>query len=123
MKILDDYGIHLEMDFSKIRKVKSMAYEEATPGDVIKFEKPGDFVEGIYIGYEESRQFPGSFALKYAVSQNVKVVFVSGIVIDLIRTNSIEKGDKIKVLFEGKKKNKAGTHEYNDYKVFFERRE
>lgn len=94
--------------------------KEATSGDVFKFEKKGDAIEGVYMGYEASKQFPSSFALRVSVSGKPVVAFVSGIVIDLIKTNNIMSGQKVRVEFLGKKKTQDGKKEYNDYKVMYE---
>ena len=94
-------------------------YKKATSGDVVKFETDGDFVEGKLIGFEPSRQFPDSYAVKVETEDGIKVVFVSGIVVDLINANSVKKGQQVKLLFKGKKDNKAKTAKYNDYELFF----
>lgn len=95
-------------------------YKEATSGDVVKFEKEGDSLEGKYVGHEESAQYKNSFALKIDVKdKGVKVVFVSNIVIDLLKTNSIKQGQQIKVEFLGLVENQAKTFKYKDYKLLF----
>lgn len=93
---------------------------EATSGDVFKFENAGDFIQGIFLGYEESKTYPGSYSVKVSQeNQKIKVVFVSGIVIDKIKANQIEPGDTIKIDYLGKRKTQDGKKDYNDYKVFF----
>lgn len=94
--------------------------KEATSGEVIKLEKEGDSIEGIYNGYEESKQFKGSYAVKISVDGKPNVVFVSGIVVDLIETNSIKIGMKIKIQYTGKQKSSKSGMDYNTYKVFYE---
>ena len=94
-------------------------YKEATTGNVVKFVKQGDSIEGAFIGTEESKQFQGSYALSVSDKEETKVAFVSGIVIDLIKKNGIIPGNQIKVVFQGKKKTQDNKREYNDYKVFF----
>lgn len=95
-------------------------FKEATGGDVVKFENEGDKLEGIYRGHEESKQFPNSYALSVETGKDeVKVVFVSGIVIDLINKNDIAKGTQIKLEFLGLKKTQDGKREYNDYKLLY----
>jgi len=94
-------------------------YKQATSGDVVKFEKEGDAIEGKLMTTEPSRQFPDSYALKVETTEGVKVVFVSGIVIDLITSNGVKSGQQIKVVYKGKKDNKAKTAKYNDYELYF----
>lgn len=117
---LQDYGIE-----NPIRSVKNMKeniiYEEAKETDIIKFEKSGDYLEGEYLDFEESRQYPGSFIIKVNTDTGLKGVFVSGIVIDKIRNNMIKQGVLIKIEYLGKKKTQDNKREYNDYKLYFAR--
>ncbi len=95
-------------------------YKEAASGDVVKFENAGDFAEGELVGYEESKQYPNSYAVRFKDSDGeIKVVFVSGIVIDLFNSNSIKNGQEIKIEYLGKEKTKDGKREYNNYKVLY----
>lgn len=93
--------------------------KQATSGDVVKFENEGDAVEGKLIGFEPSRQYPDSYAVRVQTSEGVKIVFTSGIVVSLIEANNISKGQYVKIVYKGKKKNKEGTREYNDYDLFY----
>ena len=124
---LNDFGI----EWHWLVKEKGMVYttmeenkmaeefKEATSGDVVKFEKEGDNLEGTYLGHEESKQYPGSYAVKIRKNDEVKVVFVSAIVIDLIKGNGIVPGTEVKIDFLGKKKTQDGKREYNDYKLLY----
>ena len=94
-------------------------YKQATSGDVMKFEKEGDAIEGKLLGFEPSRQFPESYALSVEVDGKPTTVFVSGIVIDLITKNNIQKKQQIKVVYKGKKRNKKDTADYNDYELYY----
>lgn len=98
---------------------KEKEMKEATSGDVVKFENEGDSIEGTFLGYEESRQYKGSYAVSFKEGDKSKVVFVSGIVVDLIKRNSIEIGQHIRIVFQGKKKTSDGKRDYNDYKLFY----
>ena len=101
--------------------MENKKFKEATSGDVVKFDKVGDSVSGILLGYEESKQYPNSYAVKIKNPAKEKpiVCFVSGIVIDLFKTNQIVSGSEIMIEYQGKKKSKSTGMEYNDYKVFF----
>jgi len=94
-------------------------YKQATSGDVIKFTRKGDKLAGTLISWEESKQFANSFAVKVKVAGEVKVVFVSSIVIDLIKSNGIKEGDEILIRYEGKKTSEKSGMDYNDYSVFY----
>ncbi len=93
----------------------SEEYKELSAGEVIKFEKEGDKLEGKYICYEESATYKNSYALKIQTTEGLKVVFVSSIVTDLINSNNIKKEQQIKLVYNGKIQNKAKTFEYKDY--------
>lgn len=97
----------------------SEEFKQAVSGDVVKFEEAGDTLEGIYVGYEESKQYPGSFAIKVKDGDDVKIAFASGIVIDLIKSNNIQANMDIKIVFKGMAKTKDGTKEYKTYEVFY----
>jgi len=101
--------------------VDTKKFKEATSGDVVKFEKVGDNISGVLIGWEESRQYPNSYAVKIKnpADEKPKVVFVSAIVIDLFKSNNITAGNDIMIQYQGKKKSQTSGMEYNDYKVFF----
>jgi len=99
----------------------SEEYVKAKTGNVIKLSEKGDSVEGKYLGWEESAMYNKSYGIKLEIDGEPSVVFVSSIVTDLIATNQIKEGMKIKIVFEGKVPNKAGTHEYNDYSVYFKK--
>lgn len=94
-------------------------YKEATSGNVVKFENPGDSLEGIYLGYDVSSQYNESYCVRIKDGDELKAVFVSGIVIDLIKTNKITEGMNMKIEYLGKQKTQDGKREYNNYKVFF----
>ena len=85
-------------------------FKKATAGDVVKLEI-GDHIEGSFQGYEPSKQFPDSFAVRIKQGDDIKVVFVSKIVTDLIDSNGILSGQQIRIFFKGMKKNEAGTRE------------
>lgn len=108
----------IELEVKKMPDVEE-GFREATSGDVVKFEKEGDSVQGTYVGYEESKQYPNSYAVRVKNGEGIKTVFTSGIVLDLIKTNSIVAGTEIKIVFKGKKKTSDGKREYNDYKVYY----
>lgn len=92
--------------------------QELKTGDVYKFTATGQKIEGIYMGYEESKQYPQSYAVKMNVEGTLQVVFVSAIVIDMLNSNDIIKGKKIQIEFLGKIKTKDGKRTYNNYKVY-----
>lgn len=97
-------------------------YMEATAGNVIKLENEGDFIEGIYKGFEESKQFKESYALTVIGDDNKpQVAFVSGIVIDLLQRNDIKPNDRVKVVFKGMKKAEKSGREYKTYQVLYKR--
>ena len=95
-------------------------YKKATSGDVVKLVNKGDSVSGVYLGYEESKQYTGTYAVKVKnpASESATVVFVSGIVIDLIKTNNIIPGMDIMIEFKGMGQNKIGQ-EYKTYDVYY----
>lgn len=117
-KNLNTYGIKNPVPTGELIKM-SEEYKEATSGDVVKFKNEGDSVEGVYQGYEESKQYPDSYALKIKVGEDLKVVFVSGIVIDLIESNSVMKGQDVKLEYTGKKKSEKTGRNYNTYKLLY----
>jgi len=120
-KKLTTYGIEypVKKKQTKVNKMGNEEYKEATSGDVIKFEKEGDSLEGKYMGYEESATYKDSFALKVKTTEGLKVVFVSSIVVDLISSNNIQKEQQIKLVYNGMIQNKAKTFKYKDYKLLF----
>jgi hypothetical protein len=94
--------------------------KKLTSGQVVKFEAAGDSISGKLVGWEESRQYPGSYALKVknpADSDN-KVVFVSEICISKLKDNNVQPGQDIMVEFLGKVKAEKSGREYNDYNVY-----
>ncbi len=115
---LDKWGLHNPIRDGECIKM-SKDFKEATSGDVFKFEKAGDSIEGVYQGYEESRQYPDSYAVRIKQGDEVRVVFVSGIVIDKLTANGVKAGQEINIEFLGKKQNQKKTQEYNDYKVLY----
>lgn len=94
-----------------------MEWKEASMGDVVKFEKSGESIEGTYSSIEESRKFKGSYALRIETREGLKTVFVSNIVKSLLDANRVSAGDQIKLVFKGKVWNEAKTYEYNDYSL------
>lgn len=94
-------------------------FKEATSGDVVKFENPGDNITGELISVEPSRQFEKSFAVRLKQAEGIKTVFVSAIVVDLLTANQVKPGMTVKIEYLGKAKTKDGAREYNDYKVYF----
>lgn len=95
-------------------------WTKATSGNLIKFETPNASLSGNFLSIEESNQFSGSYLVKVTKEDNsVYAVFVSGLVKDLLETNNIQKGHKIKIVFLGKKKTQDGKKEYNAYEVFY----
>jgi len=98
---------------------EDIGYKEAKSGDVIKFEKEGDSIEGIYQGHEESKKYPESFAVHIKQGDDIKTVFTSNILIDLLGKNGIKEGKQIKIVYDGKKKTEDGSKEYNCYRLFY----
>lgn len=100
---------------------KIKQFKQAVSGDVYKFEKIGDSISGIFISIEESKMYPNSYALKIKnpAKENPTVIFVSGIVLELIRSNNIQSGMDIMIEYAGKKKSTKSGMEYHDYKVFY----
>ena len=94
---------------------------EAKVGDVIKLENAGDKLEGIYISHELSKKFADSFAVHLRVGEDIKVLFASQILVDLIVKNGIQNGDKVRIVYEGKKQNEAKTFSYHNYKLFYKK--
>lgn len=93
---------------------------KASSGDIKKLQKAGDSIEGFFLGYESSPTFKDSYIVKISdENKQIKAVFVSGIVVGLIRDNQIELGKKIRIVYKGKKPNRAKTKEYNDYEVYY----
>jgi len=93
--------------------------KELTSGNVVKLEE-GERLDGEYLNCEESSMFKDSYAVKVKDGEEVKTLFVSKIVKDLLETHNIKPGQKIGILFVGMKDNKTGTAKYKDYKVFAE---
>ena len=116
-KSLNAYGF--KNPIREVNKMSEGEYKEATSGDVIKFEKEGDSLEGSYMDYQESVKYKDSYALKVKTSEGLKVVFVSSIVVDLLASNNIQKGQQIKLVYNGLVENQAKTFKYKDYKLFF----
>ena len=98
--------------------VNDSSLKQAKSGDVVKLEV-GEYLEGSYMGYEESKTYPGSYALKIRKGDDTKVTFVNNIAIDLIESNGIKQGDFIRVFFKGMRKNEAGTYSYKEYEIFY----
>jgi hypothetical protein len=96
-------------------------FKEAKSGNVYKFEKEGDSISGTLISWEESRTYPNSYAVKVRNPSQEQpiVVFVSGIVIDLFKSNNIQAGMDVMIEYKGKKTSTKSGMEYNDYKVYF----
>lgn len=93
--------------------------KELTSGNVMKLTA-GQSAEGTFQGIEPSAQFKDSFALKLKIGNDLKVIFVSNIVKDLLTANNVQHGQKVKVHFKGMKPNKSGTANYKDYAVYVE---
>ena len=93
--------------------------KELTSGNVFKLAE-GQRADGEFCGIEPSAQFKDSYALKIKTGGDLKVLFVSNIVKDLLTANNVQPGQKISVLFKGMKSNKSGTAKYKDYAVFVE---
>ena len=91
---------------------------EATAGDVIKLE-PGERIDGIFLGMEESATFKESWAVKLKVEGENKVIFGNAILKELIEQNQIQVNQEISILYVEKKKNEKGTFEYKVYKLFY----
>ena len=113
------YNIKNKKINSEVINMGNEEFKKATPGDVVKFEKAGDTISGKYIGYEESKQYAKSYAVKVDTAEGIKAVFVSGIVIDLIESNSITKGTEIIIEYLGKKKSETSGREYNTYDLHY----
>ena len=112
---LDELGI--KSPLNRAEMVRMGEFKEAVDADVIKFEKEGDAIEGEFRGYEESKQYAKSYAIKINTAAGLKVVFASGILIDKLETNSVKSGQQIRITFLGKKKAEKSGREYNDYKL------
>jgi len=91
--------------------------KELTSGEIKKFEKKGDSISGIFICYQESRQYPGSYVVKLENDGNVIGAFVSGIVVDLLTVNNVKKDTPIMVEYQGTVTSAKGR-DYKDYKVY-----
>ncbi len=96
-------------------------FEKLENGEVVKLNDENTEIIGTYIGIEESKMYPNSFALKYKDLDNKsKVTFVSNIVNDLLISNQVVIGMPIKVKFIGKKQSSSGL-EYNNYEVYVDK--
>jgi hypothetical protein len=94
--------------------------KELGSGDVIKLENAGDSISGMLISWEESRMFPGSYAvrLRNPNKEQPQVVFVSNVVIDKIKLNNIQPGQDIMIEFAGLVKSGKSGMSYKNYKVY-----
>lgn len=98
---------------------KVNSWKEATSGDVVKFEKPNDSIQGVYLCHEQSTLYEDSYAVKVSVGEATKVVFVSKIVVDFIKSTNIQVGQQIRIVFLGMKETKDKRRKYKDYKVYY----
>ena len=96
-------------------------YKEAVNPGIVKFEKTGDEIEGVFLSSEESRLYPDSFSIRVMDGDVAKSCFVNNIVVDLMKNNNIQSGDKIKIVYQGKVKTKDGRKEYKNFKLFFKK--
>ena len=99
-------------------------FKRVEQANVFKFEREGDFIRGLYLGIEEAKKFPGSYALKYRdhVSKESMVVFVNNIVKDVLSQNADQifiGKTEIFITFKGKQKTQDGSREYNDFDLAF----
>jgi len=97
---------------------KNGKFKELKSGDVVKFTKPGESISGTFISIEESKQFANSYAVKLKVGDDIKVVFVSNIVADMLKTNNVQPGSDLMIEFTGKKTSEKSGMDYNTYKVY-----
>lgn len=93
-------------------------WKKVEDADVVKFDDEGQSVEGKYLGVKESGMYKDSYAVSLEVEGKQKVVFGSTVLTDKIASSGINKGQMIRIIYKGKRKNQAGTHEYKDYEVW-----
>ena len=91
--------------------------KELTSGNVVKLEQ-GQHLEGEFVSCDESAMYKDSYAFKVKDGEETKTTFVNNVVKDLLDSNAVKPGDKVRVLFKGMKSNKSGTAQYKDYSVF-----
>ena len=95
-------------------------WKKAESGQVFKFVKENDSVEGIYLGHEQSKMYPESFAVTLKrPDDTIVIVFVSNIIAELLKKNQIHINQKIKIVYLGKKKSETSGMEYNNYELYF----
>ena len=95
---------------------KKESWKKAESGEVIKFDKEGDVIVGIFEGIEQSKKFKDSYALSLTIAEEIKVLFVSKIVKDLIERNKILQGMTMKITFTGDKISQNGQT-YHTYQI------
>jgi hypothetical protein len=94
--------------------------KKLTSGNVFKFEKAGDSVSGKLVGYEESKMFPNSYAVKIKnpANNDNTIVFVSEIVISKLKDANIQPGQDVMIEFLGMVKSEKSGMEYKNYDVY-----
>lgn len=88
-------------------------------GNVFKLENDGDSVTGYFKGIKESGMYAGSFAvdLQDTETKEIKTVFVSNIVSDIIAKNEIQKDDLICVELKEWLKSQQTGMKYKNFVV------
>ena len=100
-------------------KIDTTEFKLAQDGQVVKLENENDVFVGQFVSIDQSRKFPDSYALKVKDQEgNFIVTFVSVIVLDKVRSNAIQVGQLIKLVYKGLTKSGNG-YEYKNYDLYF----
>ena len=93
-------------------------FKEARAFELVKLEKKGDIVKGIFLSLEESKKFPGSWALKYNDDDKNMSVFINKIGYELFTAN-VTVGKEFILTHDGKVKTADKSKEYHTYKLLY----
>ena len=86
-------------------------------GEPVKLENENDSIEGEFINYEQSQQYPDSFAVKIQATDGIKVIFANNVLKEKIDNSQVKQGNSIKIVYKGLVKSKNGR-EYKQYDVY-----
>lgn len=102
--------------------MNSENWEKVEESEVIKLEKEGQELIGTFVSIKESVMYPNSYFLRLENDLGTFGTFVNTIMLDKINTKNISVGDKIKIVYLGKKKAQNGKNSYHDYDLFVSRK-
>lgn len=91
-----------------------MAYQEINPTEW-KFEKDGDFIEGVLVKIQEGVGANNSMLYQIETPEGVKSVWGSAILDS--RMGLVKVGDQIKITFQGLGESKPGKNPPKIFKV------